>query len=228
LHSDKEVKQHTEFYARPQKEYLLFKSILAALVIVASALTIFLTSEPVSASSQISCTSWYTVKSGDYLSRITSDWQNVARLNGISNPNLIYPGQRICLSGSGYTAVSYSSPAVSYSAKRANGYPYGQCTWGAEELATRNLNGLGNAKDWDNNARARGIPVGYVPRVGSTVVFEPGVQYANSTYGHVAHVVALGSNGNFQIREMNNSYYGGWGIYNYRWVYVSAGVSFIY
>lgn len=38
----------------------------------------------------------YIVKPGDCLSRIFPDnWQTVARANGIANPNLIYPGQRI-------------------------------------------------------------------------------------------------------------------------------------
>jgi LysM repeat protein len=45
----------------------------------------------------------YTVKSGDTLSDIAkangTDWQTLARINGISNPNLIQPGQQIRLPG---------------------------------------------------------------------------------------------------------------------------------
>lgn len=42
---------------------------------------------------------YYTVQSGDTLSGIASrygtTWQNLQAMNGISNPNLIYPGQRL-------------------------------------------------------------------------------------------------------------------------------------
>lgn len=45
----------------------------------------------------------YTVRSGDTLSDIAkangTDWQTLARINGISNPNLIQPGQQIKLPG---------------------------------------------------------------------------------------------------------------------------------
>lgn len=43
----------------------------------------------------------YTIKPGDNLSSIAAQhgttWQNLARINGISNPNLVYPGQVIKL-----------------------------------------------------------------------------------------------------------------------------------
>ena len=42
---------------------------------------------------------WYTVKSGDTLwaiaQRYGTTYQEIARLSGISNPNLIFPGQRV-------------------------------------------------------------------------------------------------------------------------------------
>ena len=42
---------------------------------------------------------YYTVKSGDTLSGIAkkygTTYQKIAQLNGISNPNRIYPGQKI-------------------------------------------------------------------------------------------------------------------------------------
>ncbi|WP_337827077.1 LysM peptidoglycan-binding domain-containing protein [Pseudonocardia sp. TMWB2A] len=47
----------------------------------------------------------YTVRSGDTLSGIAArhgtTWQNLARINGISNPDRIYPGQNLKLSGGG-------------------------------------------------------------------------------------------------------------------------------
>ena len=42
---------------------------------------------------------YYTVQSGDTLSGIAAkygtNYQSIANLNGISNPNLIYPGQKL-------------------------------------------------------------------------------------------------------------------------------------
>jgi surface antigen len=110
----------------------------------------------------------------------------------------------------------------------ANTYPYGQCTWGAKALSGENLNHLGNARDWLANAVARGLPTGSTPRVGATVVYQPGVQGA-SGLGHVAHVVALLSGGRFVVEEMN--YYGfggGFGKFSYRTSWTGWGVGFIY
>jgi surface antigen len=113
-----------------------------------------------------------------------------------------------------------------YQATYRNTYPYGQCTWGAQQLRRdENLSGLGNAKDWLWNAERRGLPTGYTPRVGATVVFAPGVDGA-SWLGHVGHVVAVGSGGRFEIEAMNDA--AGWGRYAFRWVQMRVGVSFIY
>lgn len=47
----------------------------------------------------------YIVKPGDTLSGIGTkfgvDWKTIAAVNGIANPNLIYPGQRLTIPGSG-------------------------------------------------------------------------------------------------------------------------------
>ena len=112
----------------------------------------------------------------------------------------------------------------------ANTYPWGQCTWGAAHLAYDNLNNLGNARDWLWNAQRRGLPTGYMPRVGATVVYQPYVQGA-SWLGHVAHVVSVLSGGRFVIEEMNyqeGGGVGGFGKWSYRTSWVGAGVSFIY
>lgn len=106
-----------------------------------------------------------------------------------------------------------------------NAYPFGQCTYGAAALRPdENLNGLGNARDWLWRAQARGLPTGYSPRVGATVVFQPGVQGA-SWLGHVGHVVRIGAGGAFLMEAMNDS--GGWGRYSFRWVHTGPGVGFI-
>ena len=126
--------------------------------------------------------------------------------------------------------VSHASVASvhtsAYHATYRNTYPFGQCTWLAAHLRPdENLSGLGNAKDWLWNAERRGLPTGYTPRVGATVVFQPGVDGA-SWEGHVGHVVAVASGGRFEIEAMNDA--AGWGRYAWRWVTMRSGVSFIY
>ena len=65
--------------------------------------------QPTQPSSQ---TTTYTVKSGDTLSGIASKfgttYQELARINGISNPNLIYPGQVLTVNGSVQTGTVYT------------------------------------------------------------------------------------------------------------------------
>jgi surface antigen len=126
---------------------------------------------------------------------------------------------------SGGSATSGGAMTTVYTARTANAYPFGQCTFGAEALAHDNLNGLGNARDWFANAQRRGLPTGYSPRVGATVTFQPFVQGA-SWLGHVGHVVALGSGGSFEMEAMNDD--AGFGRYAFRWVHVGVGVAFIY
>lgn len=126
------------------------------------------------------------------------------------------------------TAAKAAAYHVALAAKPANTYPWGQCTWGAMALAHDNVNGLGNARDWLWRAQARGLPTGSMPRVGATVVYQPGVQGA-SWLGHVAHVVSVLSGGRFVVEEMNyQGYGGGFGRFSYRTSWVGAGVGFIY
>lgn len=59
----------------------------------------------------------YVVKSGDTLSEIGArygvDWHDLARINGLSNPDLILPGQRIALGGGASVGgVGSSGPAA--------------------------------------------------------------------------------------------------------------------
>lgn len=54
----------------------------------------------------------YTVKSGDTLSGIAAaygtTWQHLAELNGLSNPNIIYPGQVLAVDGGAPEAQTYT------------------------------------------------------------------------------------------------------------------------
>lgn len=63
---------------------------------------------------------YYTVRSGDTLSgiaqRFNTTYQAIAQKNGISNPNLIYPGQRLLISGK-YASSSGTSGSGTYTVR---------------------------------------------------------------------------------------------------------------
>ncbi len=65
----------------------------------------------------------------------------------------------------------------------------------------------GNAKNWDNTARAVGVPVYSRPKAGDIAVREGG------TFGHVAFVTKVNANGTFEVDEYN---YGGGSRYSHR------------
>jgi surface antigen len=56
----------------------------------------------------------------------------------------------------------------------------------------------GNAEHWDNAARAAGIPVYKTPKVGDIAVRSSG------TWGHVAYVAKVNSDGSFMVEEYNH------------------------
>lgn len=110
----------------------------------------------------------------------------------------------------------------------------GQCTWGAYHKwfvasGNRHYPALsGNAKDWAASARAAGWTVVADAQARSIVVFQPGVHYADRTYGHVAWVdrVERRADGVYvTITEMN--YGGKVGQWNTRTVKDIPGMSFI-
>lgn len=86
----------------------------------------------------------------------------------------------------------YSRQCVSYAAyKVASTYgnmPY----WG----------GKGNANQWADNARDAGIPTSTIPKAGAV-----GVQYSGS-YGHVAWVESVNSDGTLTISQFNANWSG--------------------
>ena len=63
---------------------------------------------------------YYTVRSGDTLSRIAqrynTTYKYLAELNGIANPNLIYPGQVLTISGA-YSSNTNTESATTYTVK---------------------------------------------------------------------------------------------------------------
>lgn len=62
--------------------------------------------------------------------------------------------------------------------------------------------GIGNAYEWDDNARRSGIPVNGTPRPGSIGQTDAG------PYGHVFHVDSVNSNGTINISQYNAAFDG--------------------
>ena len=108
-----------------------------------------------------------------------------------------------------------------------NIYRYGQCTWGAANLANWVLEfgNLGNALDWAANWREHGGFVGMTPAVGTVVCFQPYVDGADAVFGHVAVVIAV-TGDQFTVDEMNGPK--GPGHYDDRVCGDNPGCSFLY
>ena len=102
-------------------------------------------------------------------------WANAPFPNSMSDPWGMYKRQ----------CVSYTAWKVANSGRYM---PY----WG----------GRGNANQWDDNARAAGIPVDRSPRVGDVAVSNSG------TYGHVMYVEAVFGDGTIYISQYNASWTG--------------------
>lgn len=87
--------------------------------------------------------STYTVKSGDTLSGIASKygttWQALAKLNGLSNPNVIYPGQKLKVSGSAAPAK-----ARTYTVKAGDNLSAIASKYGTSWQALAKLNSIDN------------------------------------------------------------------------------------
>ncbi|HLH61471.1 MAG TPA: LysM peptidoglycan-binding domain-containing protein [Ktedonobacteraceae bacterium] len=189
----------------------------------------------------------YTVVGGDTLAGIASrygtTYMNLAAYNHISNPNLIYVNQVICIPGTGSNGGSSYHPPVSqpptYSQPSGNNppvggsynvFPYGSCTWWANERY-RQLHGYYvpwtiNSEAWEWTARAYqfGWHVSSLPTVGAIVDLQPWVEGAYGG-GHVA-VVEQVLPGN-RVIASNMS----WGAYPWQVTYVQftpgPGVTFI-
>ena len=91
----------------------------------------------------------------------------------------------------------YTRECVSYAAFKVD-QAYGNMPyWG----------GIGNANQWDDNARNIGIPYGNVPKAGSVGVIDKG------DYGHVAWVESVNADGTINISHFNigwNGEYAEW------------------
>ncbi len=82
----------------------------------------------------------------------------------------------------------YNRECVSYTAWKVASTGRHMPYWG----------GRGNANEWDDNARAAGIPVGGTPRAGDVAISN------NGYYGHAMYVESVNSNGTINISQYNS------------------------
>jgi surface antigen len=165
--------------------------------------------------------------------RFGVDWMIIANANPLANPSQVYAGQVLCIpqiaisvrivapsdlpatSDSATTSNGAAMPdstTMSHNSKAASGYanlfPYGQCTWWANQRYFQ-LHGVfvpwtTNANAWQWRARAAdfGWHISATPDVGAIMVLQPGVQGA-SQLGHVAVVERVLDNGDVLASSMN-------------------------
>lgn len=152
----------------------------------------------------------YVVVAGDTLSAIAqryhTSWQTLASSNHLANANLIYVDETICIPNN---ATSSKPPAKKGASGTNNPYPYGQCTWWADERY-HELHGAyvpwtnisSDAWQWTQRARTFGWHVSSHPSAGAILNLQPWVQGAYGL-GHVAVVERILSNGNVVASSMN-------------------------
>lgn len=175
----------------------------------------------------------YVVVSGDTLGAIAANHhttvQRLASYNHIANPNLIYVDQKVCIPGRsrGSNPVRASAPA---SAGFGNSFPYGQCTWWADQrfyqlhrVYVPWMTGS-DAWQWTQRAYQFGWHVSSYPSVGAIMDLQPWVEGAYGL-GHVAVVEQVLNNGDVIASNMN------WGGYPWQVTNVEfspgPGVTFI-
>lgn len=86
----------------------------------------------------------------------------------------------------------YNRQCVSYTAFRVAASGRHMPYWG----------GIGNANQWDDNARNQGIPTDYSPRAGDVAISNAGY------YGHAMYVESVNPNGTINISQYNASWTG--------------------
>jgi len=184
----------------------------------------------------------YTVESGDTIASIAKKYDadaslittyNDLEISGVkSGLKIVIPdGELPTTERPGYVApviASTSGGSRFYSSFRSgsvgNAYAFGNCTWYAYErraaLGKPVGSFWGNAKTWDDSARAAGYTVSNIPIAGAVFVDEAGF------YGHNGVVERVAADGSIVISEMNNFAYGGFNIINNRTI--SAGQASLY
>lgn len=97
---------------------------------------------------------------------------------------------------------------------KESSYPWGQCTWytyyRAQQLGIQFSPFMGNGGDWQNKVE---YEVTSIPTKHAALSFSPGQAGADTTYGHVAFVEQVRSDGSILISESNVQ---GLGVLDYR------------
>ena len=105
-------------------------------------------------------------------------------------------------------------------------YPWGQCTWfvynRAKEVGVHFDPYMGNGGDWKHKA---GYQTTHTPTEHSALSFSPGQAGADPTYGHIAFVEQVKSDGSILISESNAK---GLGVISYRTFDKATASQFIY
>ena len=190
---------------------------------------------------------WITIKQGDWLSKLTPNWQAVARANGITNPNRIYPGQHIDLcstaggASNGPPASVAAAPHINGAmsayvsispCRSANQWPSGAVSmWQVPTDCYANITWGGYGDCFGFVSRA--VPNLYAlaahsyPIAGAVAHIGGGIQGA-SPEGHWALVLSV-RDGWALIEEENNSWRGaGYNLLNYRYLKIVPGISYLY
>ena len=135
-------------------------------------------------------------------------WASYTQNNPGDHLSLQDDGNLVIYSAAGAPLWATMSGAVPRgSTTNGNYYPWGQCTWYAEQEAASYtglwLKSFGDARYWAANAAASGWAVGAIPRIGSVIVFQPWTDGAGNV-GHVAFVTNYyPSTGRVVISEMH-------------------------
>ena len=152
---------------------------------------------------------------------------------------VIYPN------GGGASASHVTMPPVAPPMASSSHYPHaiyhnayypnaasgdqGGCVWYVlhvrSDLHFPSTSGAGAGPGLLVGAQRYGYTTGNLPAVGAIAIFAPGVDGANGQFGHAAMVVAVGSNGTFEVAAMAAPNH--WAI-SYSWHQVKQGVGFIY
>ncbi|HLZ60765.1 MAG TPA: LysM peptidoglycan-binding domain-containing protein [Ktedonosporobacter sp.] len=139
----------------------------------------------------LACSNTYTVRSGDTLSGIAASygesWSTLAANNGISNPNYLWAGQQLCVSGARAATTSYAPAQPSGSVASMIYQVFGAYAPGAMHVAMCE-SGL-------NPYAMNPQPVGYSHAQGVFQVLYPATwnttsQWGNSPYNAWANINA--------------------------------------
>lgn len=119
---------------------------------------------------------YYTVRSGDTLSgiaqRYNTTYQAIAEKNGISNPNLIYPGQRLLISGK-YASSSGTSGSGAYTVRSGDCLSTIGSRFGVSWRSIASANGI-RSPYWIYPGQVLTIPGGSGSSAGQTYTVRSG------------------------------------------------------